>query len=70
MNLKQKFLAGTILLMTLSTSFADCDFNGYRNCPATPELNPAAGIAAIALVAGIVFLLKKRKPTDKSESDK
>ncbi len=75
MNIRQKILAGAAIML-LSTGGAWADRGGIPNhnanenargrVPQAPEIDAASGISAIALLTGIVLLMKERTRSRRS----
>jgi len=83
MNLKQKFLMGaTIMLLATGNVWAQASPTGCANsggiaagCSGAsggaPEIDAASGTAAIALLTGVILLLRKgrKSKTDETKSE-
>lgn len=82
MNLKQKFLMGaTIMLLATGNFWAQASPQGCASsggqaagCSgggAAPEIDAASGAAAIALLTGVILLLRKgrKSKTDETKSE-
>jgi len=79
MNLKQKFLMGaTIMLLATGNVWAQASPTGCASsggiaagCTSAPEIDAASGAAAIALLTGVIMLLRKgrKSKTDDTKSE-
>jgi hypothetical protein len=79
MNLKQKFLMGaTIMLLATGNVWSAASAQGCASsggiangCTSAPEIDAASGAAAIALLTGVILLLRKgrKSKTDETKSE-
>jgi len=72
MNMRKRLLAGvTVMLLTTSNAWALCSPQGQASSGGqclnrAPEIDAASGTSAIALLTGIVLLMKERTRSKRS----
>jgi hypothetical protein len=75
MNIRQKILAGAaIMLLATGSTWADmggipnqnANTNARGRVSKAPEIDAASGVSAIALLTGIVLLMKERTRSRRS----